>query len=35
MQGWVLIEPPGVVGDEQLNEWIHRALNFVEKLPVK
>ncbi len=35
MKGWVLVEPQGVVDDEQLNEWIQRALKFVGKLPVK
>ena len=35
MKGWVLVEPEGVVDDEQLNEWIQRALKFVGKLPAK
>ena len=35
MKGWVLVEPQGVVDDEQLNEWIQRALKFVGKLPAK
>ena len=35
MKGWVLVEPQGVVDDEQLNEWIQRALKFVRKLPAK
>ena len=35
MKGWVLVEPQGVVDDQQLNEWIQRALKFVGKLPAK
>ena len=35
MKGWVLVEPQGVVEDDQLNEWIQRALKFVAKLPAK
>ncbi len=35
MKGWVLVEPQGVVDDDQLNGWIKRALKFVGKLPVK
>ena len=35
MKGWVLVEPHGVLDDEQLNEWIQRALKFVGKLPAK
>jgi TfoX/Sxy family transcriptional regulator of competence genes len=35
MKGWVLVEPQGVVDDDQLNEWIQRALKFVGKLPAK
>ena len=35
MKGWVLVEPQGVVDEDQLNEWIQRALKFVEKLPAK
>jgi TfoX/Sxy family transcriptional regulator of competence genes len=35
MKGWVLVEPQGVVEDEQLNEWIQRAMKFVGQLPAK
>ena len=35
MKGWVLVEPEGVEDDEQLNEWIQRALQFVETLLAK
>src|SRR5215467_14243224 len=32
MKGWVLVEPEGVEGDDQLNDWIERAIKFVGKL---
>ena len=35
MKGWVLVEPEGVEDDEQLKDWIQRAVNFVQKLPPK
>jgi hypothetical protein len=35
MRNWVAVEPKGVEDDEQLNEWIQRALQFVETLPAK
>ena len=35
MKGWVLVEPEGVEDDDQLNEWIQRALQFVGTLPAK
>jgi TfoX/Sxy family transcriptional regulator of competence genes len=35
MRNWVLVEPQGVVEDDQLNDWIQRALKFVGKLPAK
>jgi len=35
MKGWVLVEPEGVEGDDQLSGWIQRALKFVGKLPAK
>ena len=35
MKGWVLVEPEGVEGDDQLNGWIQRAVTFVGKLPAK
>jgi hypothetical protein len=35
MKGWVLIEPEGVEGDDQLAGWILWAITFVEKLPAK
>ncbi len=35
MKGWVLVGPEGVEEDDQLKEWIQRAVDFVERLPGK
>jgi TfoX/Sxy family transcriptional regulator of competence genes len=35
MKGWVLVEPQGVEGDDQLAGWIERAVKFVRALPAK
>lgn len=35
MKGWVLVEPAGVQDDQQLNDWVQRAVKFVGKLPAK
>ena len=35
MKGWVLVEPKGVEGDDQLAGWIQRAMKFVGTLPAK
>jgi hypothetical protein len=35
MKGWVLVEPAGVTGGDQVKEWIRRAVKFVRKLPGK
>ena len=35
MRNWVLVEPEGVEGDEQLHDWVQRALKFVTALPAK
>jgi len=35
MNGWVMVESEGVEEDGQLNEWIRKAMAFVENLPVK
>jgi len=35
MKGWVVVEPPGVATDEQLTNWLRRAVVFVAKLPAK
>src|SRR3954451_15863468 len=33
MKNWVAVEPEGVKDDEQLVEWIERAIKFVKTLP--
>jgi TfoX/Sxy family transcriptional regulator of competence genes len=35
MKGWVMVAPEGVEHDEQLNDWIRRAEEFVVTLPGK
>ena len=35
MRNWVLVEPEGVEGDDQLAGWIRRAVRFVGALPAK
>src|SRR5262245_25450592 len=35
MKGWILVEAVGVEDDDQLKDWIARAVNFVRKLPAK
>jgi len=35
MRNWVVVEPEGVEDDEQLKEWIERAVKFVTTLPKK
>src|SRR6476660_1814092 len=35
MKNWIMVEPEGVVEDEQLKDWIQRAVKFVGKLAAK
>ena len=35
MKGWVLVEAEGVEEDDQLADWIERAMKFVKALPKK
>jgi TfoX/Sxy family transcriptional regulator of competence genes len=35
MKGWIVVGLEGVQGDDQLNDWIERALKFVGTLPAK
>ena len=35
MRGWVMVEPGGVEDEDQLEEWIQRAVKFVGKLEKK
>ena len=35
MKRWAMVTPEGVQDDDQLKDWIQRAVKFVGKLPVK
>ncbi len=35
MKGWVMIEAAGVADDDDLGDWIDRAVKFVKTLPAK
>ena len=35
MKNWILVEPQCVEDDDQLKDWIQRAVKFVSKLPAK
>ena len=35
MKNWVAVEPEGVEDDDQLKDWIERAVTFVRTLPKK
>jgi hypothetical protein len=35
MKGWIMVAPAGLAADEQLNDWLGRALRFVRSLPKK
>lgn len=35
MRNWVAVEREGVESDEQLHDWIQRAIKFVRTLPKK
>jgi hypothetical protein len=35
MRNWVAVEPGGVEDDDQLKDWIQRAIKFVKALPKK
>ena len=35
MKKWVAVEPEGVEDDDQLKDWIQRAIKFVKTLPGK
>lgn len=35
MRNWVAVEPEGVEDDDQLTDWIGRAVRFVRTLPGK
>ena len=35
MKGWVLVDPEGIEYEEDLTEWINRAIKFTGSLPSK
>jgi TfoX/Sxy family transcriptional regulator of competence genes len=35
MKGWVLVELGGIEDDQELKDWIGRAVKFIGKLPAK
>jgi hypothetical protein len=35
MAGFIMVEPPGVVGDDDLAEWLDMARAYVTTLPAK
>src|SRR5881275_1477468 len=35
MKGWVLVTPEGTADEDQLNDWVRRAVKFVAGLPSK
>jgi TfoX/Sxy family transcriptional regulator of competence genes len=35
MKNWIMVEPEGIEDDDQLKDWIQRAMKFVGKLPGK
>lgn len=35
MRGWVKVKPAGIESDEDLRDWIGRAVRFVRTLPAK
>jgi TfoX/Sxy family transcriptional regulator of competence genes len=32
MRGWVLVDPEGLATDDQLDDWLRQALNFIKTL---
>lgn len=35
MRGWVLVDPPGIASDDDLEDWLDRCWAFVSSLPPK
>lgn len=35
MTGWVMVNPKGIPTEDDLKQWINRALAFVKTLPAK
>jgi TfoX/Sxy family transcriptional regulator of competence genes len=35
LRGWLFVDPAGLRGDEQLEEWVGRGVDFARSLPSK
>lgn len=35
LHGWVMVDPPGVARDDDLQTWVEQAVTFVQSLPPK
>jgi len=35
MKGWLLVDPIGYAEEDDLNGWVHRAVDFAGSLPAK
>jgi hypothetical protein len=35
MRGWVLVDPPGIASDDDIEDWLDRCWAFVSALPPK
>ena len=35
MLGWILVEPAGLAGEDELREWVAPGLAFAQTLPAK
>jgi hypothetical protein len=35
MRGWVMVDPGGLEGDDDVRQWCHAAVTFVRTLPAK
>ncbi len=35
MKNWIMVDPDGLETNEQLDDWIERAVTFVSTLPAK
>lgn len=35
MRGWVMVDPGGLEGDDDLHRWCNAAMKFVRTLPAK
>ena len=35
MRGFVMVDPEGIAGDAELDEWVQRGVAFASTLPAK